>query len=129
MSMLVGMGANAMCSFGTGPAPIRVTSQQMILAEGKPAATIQDCQPNVNIGPFAMCTTPTNPQVAAATAAALGVLTPQPCIPVPAGTWIPTHPTVLVDGKPCLTQDCSMMCAYGGNISITLPGQTTVMTS
>ena len=48
MSMLVGMGANAMCSFGTGPAPIRVTSQQMILAEGKPAATIQDCQPNVN---------------------------------------------------------------------------------
>ncbi len=121
------MGANLMCSFGTAPAPIKVTSQQMVLTEGKPAATIQDCAPMSNVGPFAMCTTLSNPAVASATAAALGVLTPQPCTPVPAGTWIPTKPTVLVGGKPCLTQDCKMMCSYGGNISVTLPGQTTVM--
>ena len=70
-----------------------------------------------------MCSSLANPQVAAATAAALGVLTPQPCMPVPAGTWIPTKPKILIGGKPCLTQDCKMMCAYAGQISITTPGQ------
>lgn len=112
-----------MCTFGAAPAPLKVTSQFKILADGKPAATIQDCQPIANIGPFGMCTSMANPMVASATAAALGVLTPQPCIPVAAGTWIPTHPKVLIDGKPCLTQDCKMMCAYAGSISIAYPGQ------
>ncbi len=123
MSEIVCMGASCLCSFGTAPAPLKVTSQAKILADGKPAATIQDCQPMANIGPFGMCTSLANPQVAAATSAALGVLTPQPCIPAPAGTWIPTHPKVIIDGKPCLTSDCKMMCAYAGSVSITYPGQ------
>ncbi len=126
MSLLVGQGANLMCSFGTAPAPIKVTSQTVVTAGNKTCATIQDCMPNSNVGPFGMCTTLTNPAVASATAAALGVLTPQPCMPVPAGTWIPTKPAVLIGGKPCLTQDCKMMCGYAGQISVTLPGQTTV---
>jgi hypothetical protein len=111
---------------GTAPAPLKVTSQVKVLAEGKPAATIQDVAPFTNIGPFAMCTSLANPAVAAATAAALGVLTPQPCTPVPAGMWIPTMPKILIAGKPCLTQDCKLMCSYAGSISITLPGQTKV---
>ncbi|MCR5626472.1 MAG: DUF4280 domain-containing protein [Lachnospiraceae bacterium] len=111
-----------MCSFGTAPSPLRVTSQQKIMCDGKPAGTIQDATP-ANMGPFGMCTTPTNPAVAAATAAALGVLTPQPCTVTPAGTWIPTKPKILVDGKPVLTQDCKCMCAFGGSISIVNPGQ------
>lgn len=127
MSQVVTMGANCLCSFGTGPAPLKVTSQAGVMAGGM-VATIQDCMPMSNIGPFALCTTPTNPAVAAATAAALGVLTPQPCIPVPAGTWIPTQTKVLVGGKPCLTQDCKMMCSYGGQIQITTPGQMKVST-
>ena len=94
------------------------------MVEGKPAATIQDAQPIVNVSSFGMCTSLLNPQVAAATAAALGVLTPQPCQLVCAGAWIPTKPTVLVGGKPCLTSDCSMVCANGaGNIKITFAGQ------
>ena len=124
MSQLVAMGANLLCTQGTAPAPIKVTSQAVILTEGKPAATIQDCAPMSNVGPFGMCISMANPQVAAATAAALGVLTPQPCVPAPAGTWIPTQPKVLVGGKPCLTQDCKLMCAYAGQITITMPGQT-----
>ncbi len=126
MSQLTALGANVMCAFGTTPAPLKVTSQTTVMSEGKLNATIQDCQPLVNVGPFGMCTTLTNPQVAAATAAALGVLTPQPCIPSPAGTWIPTKPAILIEGKPCLTQDCKLMCAYAGSFSITLPGQVTV---
>ena len=126
MSQLTAVGANLMCTMGTAPAPLKVTSQAVVMTEGKPAATIQDAAPMSNIGPFGMCTSLANPQVAAATAAALGVLTPQPCVPAPAGTWIPTQPTVLINGKPCLAQDCKMMCAYAGQISIAMPGQTKV---
>jgi hypothetical protein len=111
---------------GTAPAPIKVTSQTKALAGGKPCATVQDAQPMANVGPFGMCTSLANPQVAAATAAALGVLTPQPCIPAPAGMWIPTKPKVLIGGKPCLSQDCKMMCAYAGQISIVNPAQAKV---
>ena len=123
MSNLTVATGMAVCSFGTTPAPIKVTSQAKVLAEGKPCGTIQDVQPLANVGPFGMCTSLANPQVAAATAAALGVLTPQPCIPAPAGTWIPTKPKILIGGKPCLTNDCKLVCAYAGQISITMPGQ------
>ncbi len=126
MSNLVAVSGTAMCTMGTAPAPIKVTSQQKVLTEGKPAATIQDAQPMANIGPFGMCTSLANPQVAAATAAALGVLTPQPCIPAPAGTWIPTKPKILVGGKPCLSNDCKLVCAYAGQVSVTVPGQVKV---
>lgn len=126
MSLLATVSANLMCTMGTAPAPLKVTSQTKVLAEGKPAGTIQDATALSNVGPFGMCTSLANPQVSAATTAAMGVLTPQPCVPVPAGTWIPTKPKVLIDGKPCLTQDCKMMCSYAGSIGITLPGQTKV---
>ena len=126
MGQLVTSGAVCMCTFGTAPGNLMVTSQVTCLAEGKPAATIQDSTP-ANITPFGMCTTLSNPQVAAATAAALGVLTPQPCLLVAAGTWIPTKPTVVIGGKPCLNSDSKLMCSYGGCISITNPGQMTVI--
>ncbi len=126
MSELVVATGTAVCSFGTAPAPIKVTSQAKVIAGGKPCGTIQDAGGISNVGPFAMCTSMANPQVAAATAAAMGVLTPQPCSPVQAGTWIPTKPKVLVNGKPCLASDCKMMCAYGGSISIINPGQVKV---
>ena len=123
MGMVVATGAQMMCSFGTTPANLTATNQQTVLVEGKPAATIADTAPMVNIQPFGMCTSLANPQVAAATAAALGVLTPQPCIPAPAGTWIPSQSTVLCSGSPCLTNDCKLMCSYAGSISIVNPGQ------
>ena len=123
MSNLVTATGMAVCTMGTAPAPIKVTSQGKVLAGGKPCGSIQDCQGLANVGPFGLCTSMANPQVAAATAAALGVLTPQPCIPASAGTWIPTKPKVLIGGKPCLTNDCKLVCAYAGQISITNPGQ------
>lgn len=112
-----------MCSFGTSPGTITATAQSVVIVDGKPAATIQDCQ-KANITPFAMCTSLANPQVAAATAAALGVLTPQPCNFMPAGLWMGANPQCLAGGKPVLTNQCSIMCAFGmGSISIVNPGQ------
>lgn len=124
MSELVTATGSCVCSMGTSPAPLKVSSQAKVLAGGKPCGTIADASPLTNVGPFGMCTSLANPQVAAATAAALGVLTPQPCVPAPAGTWIPTKPKVLIGGKPCLSNDCKMICAYAGQISIVNPAQT-----
>lgn len=123
MAQMVVAGATAICTFGTAPGTLNVTSQTTCMTEGKPAATIQDAQPT-NITPFGMCTSMANPQVAAATAAAMGVLTPQPCMLVPAGTWTPTAPGITISGQPCLTSDSKLMCSNGGgSISITYPGQ------
>lgn len=115
------------CGFGTAPCSLTVTSQMICLLEGKPAATIEDVSYPVNISGFGMCTSMLNPQVAAATAAALGVLTPQPCMMMPAGTWMPMCTKILVQGKPCFGNDAMLMCAYGGTVTINGPGQTKVI--
>ncbi len=126
MSEFATLGANTQCTFGDVPSPLRITSQQKVIIGGQVAAAIDDASGMANVGPYGMCKSLLNPAVAAATAAALGVLTPQPCVPAPAGTWIPTHPAISVSGKPCLTIDCKMMCSYGGTISIVAPNQMTV---
>jgi len=92
-----------------------------------PAANIMDNIPMVNILPFGMCMSLANPTVASATAAAMGVLTPMPCIPVTPGPWIPGSPTVMLGKMPALNNSCKLMCAYAGVISIIVPGQFTEM--
>jgi hypothetical protein len=91
-----------------------------------PIANIMDNKPMVNILPFGMCNSPANPMVAAATAAALGVLTPMPCIPVTAAPWVPGSPTVLVGNMPALNNSSKCMCNWGGVISVAFPGQVTI---
>lgn len=108
-----------------GMAPGQVAGVSAIMIGGKPALTIQDTAPLVNVCPCGMCNSLANPTVASATAAALGVLTPMPCIPSPLGVWICTG-TPLIGGKPGLSSDATLICAYGGTIAIRDPGQMTV---
>jgi hypothetical protein len=82
-----------------------------------------DFAPMANIASFGMCMSPANPQVAAATAAALGVLTPQPCIPAVVSPWTPGSPVLTVNGQPALDSTCMNTCMWAGMISITFPGQ------
>lgn len=125
MGMMVVTGAGCQCSFGTIPCTLQVTSQLTCMADGLPAATVQDMQPGINLSGFGMCTSLVNPAVAAATAAAFGVLTPQPCTMAPAGPWSASNPKVLAGGIPCLGSDAALICALGaGNIRVVLPGQT-----
>jgi hypothetical protein len=105
------------CTQGTAPATLAVVVTTTT-AQGPPAANINDCVPVTNIPTFGMCNSALNPTVAAATAAALGVLTPMPCIPVTA-PWAPGVPTVLVRNAPALDAASKCTCAYGGQISIT----------
>ena len=111
-----------MCSFGITPAPLSVIPTG-VMASDLPAATIMDHAPLVNIPTFGMCTTVTNPEVATATTAALGVLTPMPCVPVTPAPWVPGAVTVTITGMPALTNDCTCMCTWGGVITIDEPGQ------
>ena len=126
MGDLVCQGAMCACSFGTTPSSLGVMPENQVLGCSKPAATIMDNKPNVNIMPFGMCSSMANPQVQSATAAALGVLTPMPCMPVIAAPWAPGSPTVMIGNKPALTASSTVMCAWAGSISITFPGQATV---
>ncbi|MCP4360646.1 MAG: DUF4280 domain-containing protein [Chloroflexi bacterium] len=127
MAQLVTNSAQATCSFGVAPSGLLITPENRVMASNMPAATIMDNIPMKNVMPFGMCTTPSNPQVAAATAAAQGVLTPQPCIPVTSAPWTPGSPTVMIGNKPALNNTCTLMCTWGGAITIISPGQQTTM--
>ena len=122
MGLPVVTSATCKCSFGMAPSVFMALPDKMTLIENKPAATIMDNKPMVNIMPFGMCQSPANPQVAAATAAAMGVLTPMPCIPMTAAPWLPGSPTILIKGKPLLNNKCKLMCNWGGIIQILIPG-------
>lgn len=91
-----------------------------------PIANIMDNKPMMNILPFGMCQTMSNPAVAAATAAKLGVFTPAPCVPVTTAPWAPGSPTVHVANFPALTNTSKCMCNWGGVIQIVNPGQMTI---
>lgn len=114
------------CSFGAAPSSLVVLPANRTLT-GTPAANIMDNKPIANIPPFGMCTSMANPMVASATAAALGVLTPMPCIPVTTAPWIVGAPTVLIGNMPALNNSSKLMCNWGGVIQISVPGQFTVM--
>lgn len=122
MGFAVCNGAMCACSFGMTPSALVVTPEKRVMLGGMPMATIMDFTPMKNIMPFGMCSSPANPQVAAATAAALGVLTPMPCLPVIPAPWMPGSPTVLVGNMMALNHTSKLMCAYGGVIQITMPG-------
>jgi uncharacterized protein DUF4280 len=127
MPKLVVNGATLACSMGSSPAKLSVLPGDETYGGSNPAATVQDMKPGVNLAPFGMCSSPSNPQVAAATAAALGVLTPQPCVPAAAGPWTPGSKSVAVAVGPAVLSDvCQCVCQWGGQIQVQDAGQTEV---
>jgi hypothetical protein len=127
MGVQVCTGAMMQCSFGATPAPLSIIPSSMVMTGGPPAATIMDHKPMANIPTFGVCTSMANPTVATATAAALGVLTPMPCIPNTIAPWAPGSPTVMIGNMPALNNSSKCNCMWGGVISITAPGQFTTM--
>ena len=117
LQFYVTSGARLTCPFAAGTGSLTVTRMSP-LHDNKPLANITDCQPFANISSFGMCTTLANPQVASATSAALGVLTPQPCIPAITGFWKPGKPDTLIAEQPALLNTDTLQCAWGGIITI-----------
>jgi len=127
MPMQVCMGATMMCTMGMAPSSLVVLPINRVMTDEVPDANIMDYIPLVNIMPFAMCMSPANPMVAAATAAAMGVLTPMPCIPMTVAPWMPGAPTVLLGDMPTLDNTSTLMCMWAGVITFVTPGEFTVM--
>ena len=123
MPPLVANGALLKCSFGLAPSSLLVTPEKGVSGTTQPIANIADQVPVKNIPPFGMCNSMANPTVAAATAAALGVLTPMPCVPVIPAPWVPGAPMVKVKMLPALNATSKCMCTWGGVIEVTMPGQ------
>lgn len=127
MPMQVCMGAMMMCTFGMAPSSLVVLPTNMVLTDEVPDANIMDFVPLENIMPFGACFSIANPMVAAATAAALGVLTPMPCIPATVAPWVVGAPTVLLANMPTLDNISTLMCMWMGVITFVDPGEFTVM--
>jgi Domain of unknown function (DUF4280) len=126
MPLQVCMGAMMQCSFGVAPSSLVVLPTNRVMTNMVPDANIMDHIPMVNIMPFGMCTSIANPTVAAATAAALGVLTPMPCIPATPAPWIAGAPTVLLGNFPSLDNVSQLMCMWAGVITFVDAGEVTV---
>lgn len=126
MSILITSGAMLQCTFGAAPASLNVLPIKRIAA-GAPVANIMDHLPMLNIPPFGSCTCLGNPQVAAATAAALGALTPVPCMPMTGTPWLPGSPTVKAAMMPALQSTSTLSCSWGGVIRIVAPAQFTTL--
>ena len=115
------------CSFGMAPSSLVVLPTNRTFTDQVPDANIMDHIPMVNIMPFGVCSSPAFPATAAATAAALGVLTPMPCVPATPAPWITGAPTVLLANFPTLDNISKLMCVFGGVIQFTTAGEETVM--
>ncbi len=124
MALLISAGALLQCPFGAAPSVLSVLPIRFVQA-GTPVATVMDHIPLVNVMPFGLCSCAANPMVAAATAAAMGVLTPAPCIPMTSMPWLPGAPTVRVGSEPALQAASRLLCQWGGTIDICAPAQFT----
>ena len=123
MAKPVCMGATLQCPFGATPSQLLITSPLRPMIQNKLVGNIMDYVPMTNIMPFGMCQSLSNPQVASATSAAMGVLTPMPCVPVIVAPWTPGGKALVVN-LPVLLDNCTLTCSWGGTISIKSPGHT-----
>ncbi|MCL2152246.1 MAG: DUF4280 domain-containing protein [Oscillospiraceae bacterium] len=117
------MGAKLECDQGKAPSKLIVLPTNRVNIKGKIKANITDCKPMVNVPPFGMCDSKTNPAVIAATAAAQGVHTPAPCTPG-CSVWMGGKTDLTVAGKPALQKGDSVVCTIGaGKIEVKDCGQ------
>lgn len=130
MANCVCNGAKISCNFGDGPQSMVVLPTSMTTTQNINALAVNtDIIPMMNIPSFGQCKSMANPMVASATAAALGVLTPQPCIPVIVAPWNPVSQKLKIGKMPALLDNSTAMCAWAGQIQVTDPGQTSITAS
>jgi hypothetical protein len=127
MAIAVCTGASMMCTFGVAPASLVALPTGQLMTPAVPSANSLTFAPVANIPPFGACSSLANPTVASATAAALGVLTPMPCVPMTTTPWIPGPTTTINGAAPAVDISCKLMCMWGGTISVLSPGQTAVI--
>lgn len=116
-------GAMMKCTMGTAPAKLTVLPTRTVYLAGQPQANISDNKTMVNLAPFGLCRSLAFPATAAATAAALGTLTPMPCVHNTPAPWFVGKMDYLIQGQPALLKSCKCQCMWGGTISLVTDGQ------
>ena len=125
MPELLTTGCMLSCSFGVAPSAFIATEMpgKPTLMEVLATATIFEIVPVENIPPFGVCSSLANPTVASATAAAMGALTPMPCVPVIVAPWAPPSAILSANKLPLATVESKCECAWGGVISVATPAE------
>ncbi len=122
MPMLVANGAQMVCTFGAAPSNLVVVPRHHG-ADQMQLAHVDDHQPMLNILPFAVCVSPSNP--ACITPAGL---VPAPCIPMTNSPWAPGSQFLVENvGKrevPALLSTDTCQCQWAGQIMIVDPATT-----
>jgi hypothetical protein len=129
MGNLACSGASLSCSFGTATSTLTILPTNEVNADSMPAATVEDYIPLVNIMSFGECSSETNPEVIAATAAANGVETPAPCVPATTTPWSPGIADVKIGGFNALDNSSTCACMWAGEISFSDAGEEDVTLS
>ncbi|MFK7945839.1 MAG: DUF4280 domain-containing protein [Paracoccaceae bacterium] len=114
--------AQMKCSMGSAPSTFVATPKQ-VRSGNQDAGNIMDHKPLVNIPPFGTCMSLGFPATASATSAAMGALTPMPCIPNTPAPWITGALTVPTSFFPALNDTACLTCIWGGLIKFSSPGQ------
>jgi Domain of unknown function (DUF4280) len=107
---------------GTTPSTFAASGTQVMATTAAGVVTDVD---QSNVPPFGLCQSPSNPQVAAATAAAQGTLTPQPCMPV-LSPWAPGSAEVTIGDVAALDGSSQCSCTWAGVITVADAGQTSM---
>jgi hypothetical protein len=107
MSEYATKGAILMCTGGSAPSQLQVTSNSLLSVQGNMVATVSDKIPNTNIMPFGTCS--------------LKPFSP-PCVPAPL-MWIGFLNSVEIPGGNPLLKTSTIQCACGGMIRFQNSGQ------
>jgi|GEM_PF-169234 len=110
MSEYATSGAMIVCTCGSAPGNLQVTSNLTVSAQGQPIATASDKAPMANIPVFGTCTM--KPSIS-------GFL---PCVPAPTA-WSGFVASVNVPGGNPLLKTSTIQCGCGGMISFQDSGQ------
>lgn len=106
-------GATLACTCGSLQTKLNVLLNGIGYSQGA-AATIFDCLPIINIPPFGTCIAPGNPQL---------LMPIKMCIPAFVPIWLNQVPSILLQGLPVLDDSATLICLWGGLVSIQDPGQ------
>lgn len=101
-------GAQLQCSLGTSPGTFTASGS---------VGNVFDIGTD-HISAFGMCQSSANPTVAAATAAAGGVLTPVICSPMVLASWSPATDGSQADDGPAIDTESVCNCGWGGQVSV-----------
>ena len=107
MSEYATNGAILLCTGGTAPGKLQVTSNILLSVQGNQVATISDKAPLANIQPFGACS--------------LKPFSP-PCVPAPT-MWTGFLNSVKIPGGNPLLKTSTIQCACGGMIRFQNSGQ------